>query len=638
MASRTSFFNRALIRRNLARFWPVALFYGLIWFVTQPLLIRSHILDRLSWGIELGDIQDGIAHVIVEAGIQEGALMSFGFGILAAMAVFSYLTSLRSSAALHALPLRREEHFLSNYVSGLLLLAIPNVAIFLSTVIVEAAFGLLDITPPLKWLAAVTLQNIFFFSFASLCAVVTGHLLALPVFYAILNALLPGLEFLVRSTLGLFIYGMNMEPDLVLQPFSPLYYYLTRSSFLWDKPEGWRYTVLCALFGLVFAAIALVLYRTRRVETAGDIISFKGIKPIFKYGVALCAALFFGMIVFLIAFGEKTGTIWEFLFCALVMGTIGYFAAEMLLRKSFRVFGLAWKGWLCFSAVLAAFAVCIRADVFGFERYVPEQKDVDRVIVTQYNRVYFDKDSDTRILPMNGEIFIPHSEEEMRAVLQLHESIVARRREYARCNDVGTDATPLSLSIQYRLKNGRVVIRSYTVPVTDATLADPDTPAARYEALMNDPKVLPRLYFPENLTLEHFNNGSVVDGSKGIVRTTLSQAQSYALYQAILKDLEAGQIGRKAFTPWTESYPVWIELQFNGYFPEWVGALEDEEPYRRTYMADFTLTQSAVHTIEALKDMGILDEERLLALEREEESGEEVSAKLPTRQYLSPLG
>lgn len=619
MASRTSFFNRALIRRNFARFWPVALFYGLIWFVSQPLLIRSHILNGLSLGETPEEIRRGLALVLAETGIQEGALMSFGFGILAAMAVFSYLTSLRSSAALHALPLRREEHFLSNYVSGLLLLVIPNVAVFLSTVIVETAFGLLDITPPLKWLGAVTLQNIFFFSFASLCAVVTGHLLALPVFYGVLNALVPGLEFLVRSTVGMFIYGMNEIPNLALEPLSPVFYYLTRSHYFWDTPEGWRYTVLCALVGLAFAAAALALYRARRVETAGDIVSFRAFKPIFKYGVAFCAALFFGMLVFIVAFGENTGTIWQFLFCALVMGAIGYFAAEMLLKKSFRVFSAAWKGWLCFSAVLVALAVCVRADLFGFERYVPELQDVDRAVVSLYFRSYFDKDSDTRILGMNGDIYIPRGEEELEAVLDLHESIVDRRREYFRYSYAGADVTPLSLSIQYQLKNGRVVARSYTVPVTDAILADPDTPAARYEALMNDPKVLPQLYFPENLTEENFGNGRV-DGNRGAIGATLSQAQSYVLYQALLKDLEAGRIGRRNFTPSAEIYPVWIELRFTGYFPEWVGAREDEEPYQRTYYAHLTLTRDARNTIEALKDLGVLDDQALLELEREEEA------------------
>ena len=44
----------------------------------------------------------------------------------AAMAVFSYLDASRSACMMHALPLRREALFFTNYLSGLSFLLLPN--------------------------------------------------------------------------------------------------------------------------------------------------------------------------------------------------------------------------------------------------------------------------------------------------------------------------------------------------------------------------------------------------------------------------------------------------------------------------------------------------------------------------------
>jgi len=608
VASKTSCFNKALVKSNLSRFWPLAAFYALIWFVSQPLYIRSHIENGLILGESLAEIQKEAAQGVMQLGFTEGAVLSFGFGGLIAMAVFSYLYSARNSTALHALPIRREEHFISHYLSGLIMLVIPNVVIFLATVIVEAAYGVLDFTSVLEWLAVVTLQNVFFFSFASLCAVVSGHLFALAVFYTVFNVLVVGLEFLVVSTLSMFIYGMGYDRPVMLDAFSPLYRFVLDSSYV-DTPEGWRYAVLCAVAGLVFAAIALLLYRKRRVEAAGDVIAFRAIKPVFKYGVAFCAALFFGFVVYLVSFGDNRHAVWPFVACMIVMGSIGYFVAEALLRKSLRVFGRAWKGWICFVAVLVAIGVCLRTDAFGFEKYIPKLEDIDMAVVSDYSRPYMEGNS--RSFLMNGSTFIALSEAEKEAVLKLHQSLIDRRGEYRDYDytheHYGDDAW--HMSITYRMKNGSLVGRSYTFPTSEAILSDKDTPAALYDALMNNPETLPRLYFPEGIAEEHFRNGTVwAEGE----RTTLSQAQSFALYKAILKDLEAGRIGLKRLAEWKGGeYDVRIELEFNGYFPDWVGSPENEEPYRRTYFANFIVMPGSENTLEMLEGWGMVDRNNL---------------------------
>jgi hypothetical protein len=315
------------------------------------------------------------------------------------------------------------------------------------------------------------------------------------------------------------------------------------------------------------------------------------------------------MVVYLIAFGDSRRDVWLFVLCMIVMGSIGYFVAEALLRKSLRVFGRAWKGWICFIAVLVAIGACLRTDAFGFEKYVPELEDIDMAVVSDYSRPYME--GNTRSFLMNGSTFVALSGEEKEAVLELHRSLIDRRGEYRDYDythaHYGDDAW--HMSITYRLKDGSYVGRSYVFPTSDALVAAGDTPAALYDALMNNPATLKRLYFPENLAEEHFRNGTVrVEGK----RSTLSQAQSFALHKALLKDLEMGQIGKKRLGEWKGGeYDVRIELEFNGYFPEWVGAAENEEPFRRTYFAHFTVMPESENTLRLLEDWGMLDRDNL---------------------------
>lgn len=93
-----------------------------------------------------------------------------------------------------------------------------------------------------------------------------------------------------------------------------------------------------------------MIYRRRQVESAGDVVSVSWVRPIFKYGVALCSGLVIGLGTYLIVGFYGALALWASM---LLWTVIGYFVAEMLLKKTFRVLH-AWKG-----AVAAALVVVI---------------------------------------------------------------------------------------------------------------------------------------------------------------------------------------------------------------------------------------------------------------------------------------
>ena len=146
----------------------------------------------------------------------------------------------------------------------------------------------------------------------------TGQILAIPVFYAILNVLVIGAEWLVRTFAGLFLYGIDgsggySETSLWLSPAVYLYQKLQTSlewaadgnvSRVYLNPDGLQGVWVFAAAGAVLAVLALAAYRRRRSEAAGDTVSVGWAKPVFKYGVAVCAALGLGQGLYFLTWGQ----------------------------------------------------------------------------------------------------------------------------------------------------------------------------------------------------------------------------------------------------------------------------------------------------------------------------------------------
>ena len=61
---------------------------------------------------------------------------------------------------------------------------------------------------------------------------------------------------------------------------------------------------------------------------------------------------------------------------------VGYFVAEMLLKKSFRVFK-AWKGAAAMTAVLLVLCLACLLDLFGVEGRVPDPSRVFQALNTR---------------------------------------------------------------------------------------------------------------------------------------------------------------------------------------------------------------------------------------------------------------
>ena len=189
MQSATSFFNRALFRKNLQRFWPLWLGYVLIWLLLLPLPLLNELADYHG----VPTVADA-SYSLLQIGAYGGLVMGAVFGIFFAMAMFAYLTNPRATQGFHSMPVRRETLYATNYLTGLVCMVSALVLAFALAGITAACFGALDLTALGTALLAAVLSVLFFYSFAVLCMMFTGQILAAPVFYGILNFLAVGME------------------------------------------------------------------------------------------------------------------------------------------------------------------------------------------------------------------------------------------------------------------------------------------------------------------------------------------------------------------------------------------------------------------------------------------------------------
>lgn len=506
MRSRTSYFNATLFCKTVTRFWPIWFFYFAVWFVAMPMVIYSN----LRWGGTSLRMQANVCSGASTLGVIFGMIAA----CVAAMAVWSFMYSARSASATACLPIRREGVFLSVSLGGIAPLLAVNALIFLLSLGAQAVNGAADIQILAQWLCAVSLQLVFYYGFALVCAQLTGNLVVLPLVYLVLNFTVYVLERVISSVLSSFVYGApgSFYSDILLALTPPLCMltHFTRQS-VWgynaggyEEPlryylAGWGTLFVYAAAGLALAALALWLYRRRRMESAGDVVAVSILRPVFKYCMTFGCAICIGTMLYELTFdggyglygapGGASGQ-WPALaiLTALMLAGafIGYFASEMLMRKSFRVWHGHWAGLGVSALIIAALMLSVELDLFGYERRVPDPDTVANVYVYTGSYYYYTANS--------GGTAALCEPENIASAVRLHRSIVANKDWYEkrdwRDSAGDGDYRSVNLNIDYELKNGRHVMRRYDN--LGFLLSDPSTQADALAAqeLMNTPEAI----------------------------------------------------------------------------------------------------------------------------------------------------
>jgi ABC-2 type transport system permease protein len=547
-----------------------------------------------------------------------GLPLSVCFGLLAACAVWSYLYNHRSACLMHSLPIRREGLFLTNFLSGLAFFVGPNLVVFLLTALAEGSKGRVDMGGLVLWLVSVTLMELFFFCFATFCAMFTGHMLGLPAFYAIANVLVAGVAWLLNVSLSSFVFGYTQPEGMerFARWLTPVWKLLNALQLRHVAETdtyrfgGLGYILIYVFFGLILAGIALAVYVNRDMERAGDVVSVPQMRPVFQYGVAFCCALAFGTFLYVIFYDALPRGVWTLLVLMLICGAAGYFAARMLLEKSFRVFH-CWKGCLPFLAALVALACITEFDFLGYERRVPGTNDVSSVWISGINTAPYDSGSYISLDTEDPEV--------LQAALAVHQAIVDSKEEIEAYQESDTWTDTESFRVDYTLQSGKVLSRVYDkIPVYQEDLDDPDSLTAKLDALVNLAQVR-----QEGYRLDEFTDDQLVGVTLSGYRAqeggvdycvSISRDAEEKLLQAVRADLADGSLGRRYLMDDQERLDNCFvnDLEFTFYIP--VEQEREDLPAEQTWVEGYTycctvtLQTTAKRTLAVLEEAGVLEE------------------------------
>ena len=537
MKFRKSFFNGAVFRKNLTRFAPVWLLYTVCLLLGLVMLSDSGVEYWLS-----ANIAQGISFM---------SIINFAFALLSALLLFGDLTNSKMCNGLHALPLRRETLFTTNVLSGMFFSLFPSAIMTVAAVIasfysaVEQGWQI-----PLLWMLGTNLQYLFFFGLAAFCMMLSGNRIGASVIYCIINFAaylayfmadvvyvphLPGVvavpePFLVYCPVAMMtnvtFIKTKQEKNFLSYNADGSEKYLLRGTF--TLTEDWWYLWVCAAIGIILLILALLVYKKRKLECAGDLMATRKLEPVFLVLFSLVAGSLF-QLVYVALNGYNAYGSSAFLWCGLV---IGWFVGLMLLRRSSRVFSL--KSFLGLAALAAALGLSLlinSMDLFGISSWVPKVEEVKSVTLrlSYMSSVTLDEDED------------------IETAIRLH-TLASQARLGGEMGAVNTavdleEGDGTFIEIQYQLEDGSAAAREYFILI-DSEAGDitrkffskieaiSDNLYYSLTAILSEEDLMDMLDTPERL----------VFASVPVPEELMTREHAKKLLEAILADSKAGNL------------------------------------------------------------------------------------------------
>lgn len=582
MRSKTSWFDKTLYRKHLTRWAPLWGLYTLCLLGGMTMLYVSN-GQQFWFASRLSSILQKYV-----------PLVNLVYGALAALMIFGDLYDTRMCYSIHALPLRREAMFLSGIAAGLTFSVLPGLLFTLCSIplamgtCVEGAW----VIAPL-WLLANTFQFMLFFGIAVLCVFLTGNRYTMLLAYIGINFFSMAVFYIVDRLYTPMLYGV-VTPETIKTTLMPLYHaarptvevesYFDVMQKYWQNPQDmtagftiyWNnigYLALCGLAGLGFMAAALVLYRKRKLEFAGDALAVKCLEPLVPILCGLAAGILGYLVVNRATWRYSVqNPVLLYSILAVAIG-VGWFAGKMLLAKSAAVFKpKAFLGWGVLTAVMALSLVMTKYDVFKIDDYVPDAnqvemaefycgirqeltdpQDIETVLKIQQG-ILRDRETQT------GLYFLEHDWENvnifgyyslpadpnvpLEAGGESREPTLEEMRQALDSHEAYAYETNANVYIDYHMKDGRLIQRRYVMRSNSEAGNLTRQLESNWDALLKQNVWLGYAADSQNEAMDFSKVTRIFLSGIDIPREYLTQEHIDALLAALKADCEAGNLSQ----------------------------------------------------------------------------------------------
>ncbi len=567
MKSRTSFFSRALYKKDITRFWP-------IWTIEMILLALAVLMPVFSemnaYRLEVGNSENYKPGKYILLQLEEyGPFLSYGIIIAAACLIvalflFSYLFKAREVYSMHFLPLKRETVFFSHYLAGLSILMAPVIVTYLILMCVAASYQAGITIGLLTHLLISLVEIIFFFSLACCVTMLTANGIMATAIYVVVNILYQsvaamfvfmgsfciygyqGDEQVFANTLGqaltpvVFFSGGKSIMDFVNKYYIPSYamtraeedlYIMGRgleTNGLWIGPV-WSQALWYLIPAVLLLGLALFLYKKRSLESAGNMMAFSWGKLVFRLVFTVCGSMLFALLMYMVCVYwadipiTYRGVFILFLSLLAVGSILAYLISNMILYKTFFIWKKTsyWRMLLLAGLMVAALSYM----KYGYGTKLPEIKKVDYVKLNMDQPAHHNLDN----------FFYIQGEQEIEDFQRIQGNLL----EYADDYNVNVNQRYYSIyniGVTYVMKDGTSITRSY--PLESASWEETGLDVFLDEKETLSEKIFTKAYKevrPLLVEIESFGSGEAI-------YQFYDFETMYQFYEAALKDIEEGNL------------------------------------------------------------------------------------------------
>ncbi len=446
MSLKASFFSKSIFKSDMKRFWWLGLLetLTLIVAVVIPLYERCtrfrYIFD--SYGKCVPEWMDG------------SFLLLILFSLCVTVVLLSYMHFSASMCGHHSIPVTRKKLLSTKLISAAVLVITPiviNGIIMLAILNNNAFYKFYTYVDIFKWIVTGVMYSLLIISLTSVVNMMTGNPIGSLVFttgFIFLPAILI-ISFSAFLEQEVFGYTSSNVDELLK------FIYIGEKSLI-TAPYIFVYLLLTILF--IFGAYKL--YGKRKLESYGEVITFKWLVPVFIGIISIFSSI--ASYVYFVGILGKDSMLY-----ILPLGAVGTVIAWMVSRKSLSLKGVVKPVGIYLVAGLV-FCSIFYFDLTGYERRIPDVEDVECVLLLAHEeRTVFENGRRISYYEEGKKDLYFRETEDINKVISLHKYLVENRktRDF---NDY------TYLPVEYTLKNGKKLIRTYEINhISDAEALKP---------------------------------------------------------------------------------------------------------------------------------------------------------------------
>lgn len=584
MMSKNSFWV-SMRENNKRRLW-LWIISALFWFFYYPIamvMVLSRTKNIYEDAPELFIQKKLLAEADSWLGSSEAQLVFVTlFAVVCAIQGFSYLYSRKKVDLYHSMPVSKTRRFMAIYLNGVMMWLIPTMICRFLAVLVAGANGAVNGEIVQKVVISFLLSLILYmgiYGLTVLAVMLTGNFVITLFATAILLAYELAAIVLFRDFQENFFTFFSYNSETRAPIFSPIYEYWKAADILFEgvtSGAGASGFICKGIFlAILFGGLAYFCYCRRPSEAAGKTMAFSKTKPVIKI---LLATLFslgaISVIRDIISAGrEESGNITVLLLLMAAAAVIlSNCVIEVIYEQDIRA-ALGKKRHIIITGVCVALIYGIfRFDLAGYDDWTPKADNLQGAWVinqNNYHQSFFDK-------KMN---YVSASEycQGQPMITDLDAICELTQKKTEKINE-----NTISCDVAYKLKNGKVVWRTFGIDNTEEKLLNKIIGSDEYK------RAAYQIYDDEIFDMIEQNSTREITCSTGLTVENLPDDELELIRELYIKDLENADYslfknefacGMLSITAETDDYynNIYFEYPIYPSFSNMIDYLEEKE-------------------------------------------------------------